>query len=245
MTSQKHFSAFIMGISQGGLPIIGYRFLPSTNFNSNHSENNSSSSDSKSNHSKYKKVLILGGVHGDEIEGVIAAQALVENFVQNFPFSLDITVVPQFNIDGVLRRTRGNINGIDLNRNMNTKDWSPEIKTPRYNPGPKANSESESRILEEYILEHSPCWILSLHSWQPVLNVNGNCLKQAQAIANHTGYRIDDSIGYPTPGCLGTFAGIERQSPTLTYEIERGLPADEIYKHIPGILAALKATEQI
>lgn len=219
----------IFGFTQTGLPILAYRF-----------QNPISSIGTTP---PPKKVLILGGVHGDEIEGVIAAQALLACFAQEFPFHLDITLIPQFNLDGVLLKQRGNANGIDLNRNMATKDWSPESKTPRYNPGPSANSESETRALEKWILSESPHWILSLHSWQPVLNVNGDCLAQAQAIAKHTGYKIDDSIGYPTPGCLGTFAGIERNSPTLTYEIERGLPAKDILTHIPGILEALKVTE--
>ncbi|PIS10023.1 MAG: DUF2817 domain-containing protein, partial [Bdellovibrio sp. CG10_big_fil_rev_8_21_14_0_10_47_8] len=169
------------------------------------------------------RVLILGGVHGDEIEGVIAAQGLLQNFLQNFPYALDLTLVPQFNLEGVLHRTRTNSRGIDLNRNLATKDWSPEIKTPRYNPGPFAGSEPENQALTRFIEGRMPHLILSLHSWHPVLNVNGNCQAEAECLAKWTGYRIDAEIGYPTPGCLGTFAGLERTSPTLTYEIERGL----------------------
>ncbi len=81
--------------------------------------------------------------------------------------------MPAFNLDGVLRRTRGNANGVDLNRNMATKDWSPEIKTPRYHPGPSANSEAETQMLVNWLEEHKPAFICSLHSWHPVLNVNG------------------------------------------------------------------------
>jgi protein MpaA len=191
------------------------------------------------------KVLILGGVHGDEIEGVIAASGLLESFLRSFPFRLQVCLVPTFNLDGVLAKTRTNSHGVDLNRNLPTKDWSAEVKTPRYNPGPKALSEPENKGLVDYIATHEPDFILTLHSWFPVLNVNGNCLTQAQAIAACTNYKIDQDIGYPTPGCLGTYAGLERKSPVLTYEIERGLDTASILSiHVPAILEALKATEQ-
>ena len=190
------------------------------------------------------RVLVLGGVHGDEREGVDAAYGLLHRFAQAFPFKLRVTVLPTFNLDGVLRGQRGNARGVDLNRNMATKDWSPEVKTPRYHPGSAPNSEPETKALTHWLEQNKPAFILSLHSWHPVLNVNGDCIDEARAISARTGYRIDDSIGYPTPGCLGTFTGLERNMPTLTYEIERGLGTEQILKiHVPAIEEALKVTE--
>lgn len=190
------------------------------------------------------EVLILGGVHGDEVEGVIAAQELLKHFMNAFPYKLNLTLVPQFNLEGVVFKTRGNGNGVDLNRNLPTKDWSPEVKTPRYHPGPFAGSEKENHGLMTYLDEKKPVYVLSLHSWHPVLNVNGDCRKVAEVLANLTGYKIDDDIGYPTPGCLGTYAGLERNCPTLTYEIERGLSAEKIIEiHVPAILESLKVLE--
>ncbi len=196
-------------------------------------------------HNGGPEVLILGGVHGDEIEGVFAAQELLKHFMKSNPFKLNITLVPQFNLEGVVYKTRGNGNGVDLNRNLPTKDWSPEIKTPRYHPGPFAASENENKGLIQFIESKKPVLILSLHSWQPVLNVNGNCHAVAEVLAQRTGYKIDDDIGYPTPGCLGSYAGLERSSPTLTYEIERGLSAEKIIEiHVPAILESLKVLEK-
>ena len=215
-----------------GLPVKGYRFF------------NASSVSGGANRFA-KKILILGGVHGDEIEGVIAAEALLSAFTTAFPYKLDLLLVPHFNPDGVFYRTRNNSRGVDLNRNLPTKDWSPVIKTPRYHPGPSANSEPENQWLAHYIESEKPEFVLSLHSWFPVLNVNGDCLNEAKTLAALTGYRIDSDIGYPTPGCLGTFAGLERQSATLTYEIERGLEPSAILKiHVPAILECLKTREQ-
>ncbi|KYG69851.1 carboxypeptidase [Bdellovibrio bacteriovorus] len=196
-------------------------------------------------HNGGPEVLILGGVHGDEIEGVIAAQELMKHFMKSNPYQLNVTIVPQFNLEGVIFKTRGNGNGVDLNRNLPTKDWSPEVKTPRYHPGPFAGSENENKGLMAYCEAKKPVFILSLHSWHPVLNVNGDCRKVAEVLAKHTGYKIDDDIGYPTPGCLGTYTGLERNLPTLTYEIERGLSAEKIIEiHVPAILESLKVLEQ-
>jgi len=220
---QSNHSTFQFGHTPLGLPISGYRF----------------------GNGKGPKVLILGGVHGDEIEGVVCAQGLLKSFMISFPYNLDLTLVPMFNTEGVLNKTRMNSRGVDLNRNLPTKDWSPEVKTPRYNPGPTPNSEPENQALAKFIESEKPVFILSLHSWFPVLNVNGDCLKEAEALAKMTGYKIDADIGYPTPGCLGTFAGLERTSATLTYEIERGLDAASVLKiHVPAILEALKETEK-
>lgn len=188
-----------------------------------------------------KEILILGGVHGDEIEGVIAAQELLKHFMTSFDYNFNLTLVPQFNLEGVIYKTRGNGNGVDLNRNLPTKDWSPEVKTPRYHPGPAAGSETENKGLMAYLEKKKPAMVLSLHSWHPVLNVNGDCYKFAEILAKLTGYKIDDDIGYPTPGCLGTYAGLERNCPTLTYEIQRGQSAEEIiHIHVPAIMEALK-----
>jgi protein MpaA len=189
-------------------------------------------------------VLILGGVHGDEHEGVEACFGLLQRWSKGFVFRLRVTLVPALNLDGVLRHQRGNGHGVDLNRNMATNDWTAEVSNPRYNPGPSANSEPETRALIGLIEERKPLFILSLHSWNPMLNINGDCGREASAIAQRTGYKIEESIGYPTPGCLGTYCGLEREMPTLTYEIERGLASAEILRvHVPAIEEGLKITE--
>lgn len=191
------------------------------------------------------KVLVLGGVHGDEREGVEAAYALVHRWRKSFPHHLQVTVLPAFNLDGVIRHQRTNGNGVDLNRNMATNDWSPKISNPRYNPGPNPNSEPETRALIRLLEEWKPALVISLHSWQPMLNVNGACRPEAQAISQWTGYKIEESIGYPTPGCLGTYCGLERDMPTLTYEIERGISTRAILEiHLPALEEALKVSEQ-
>ena len=218
----KHASQLIFGKTSSGLPIPGYKFG-----------------------NQGKKILILGGVHGDESEGVIAAHGLLDKFFDTFSFKLTVYLVPTFNLDGVLAQTRTNANGVDLNRNLPTQDWSPEVKTLRYHPGPKPLSESENQGLVSFIQDEKPDFILTLHSWNPMLNTNGDCVNFAKVISNYTGYTIEQDIGYPTPGSLGTYAGSELKIPTLTYEIERGIKTTNILTiHVPAILEAMKTLEE-
>ncbi|MEQ1877890.1 MAG: DUF2817 domain-containing protein [Bdellovibrionia bacterium] len=212
--------SFIFGHATSGLPILGYEFGSGLPF-----------------------VLILGGVHGDEPEGVAGATGLVEQMTLHFSHKMRLVIVPAFNPDGVLAKTRMNGRNVDLNRNLPTKDWDPKAFTPRYPPGPTANSERENQDLVAFLKDNKPNMIFSLHSWKPMLNVNGDCRSEADAIAGLTGYVIEETVGYPTPGCLGTY-GVENSIPVLTYEIERGLKNSEILRvHVPAILEALKVSE--
>ena len=194
---------------------------------------------------KKAHVLIINGVHGDEPEGVVGARGLLETFRQKYSLDLNITLIPELNPEGVLLNTRGNSNKVDLNRNLPTKDWSPVAASERYYPGPTALSEKENQALVTWLKDNKTDFIISLHSWKPMLNINGD-IPEALVIAKLTGYIIDADIGYPTPGSLGTYAGIENKIPTLTYEIERDIQFDQIIRiHVPAIIAGLKETERI
>jgi protein MpaA len=191
------------------------------------------------------RLLIIGGVHGNEPEGVIAALGLIQRYNQSFTLGAQVTICPMFNLDGVLARTRKNARGVDLNRNLPTKDWTKDVAEEKYFPGTSANSEPENQALVSWIEQYKPKLIISLHSWNPLLNVNGACQPEAQILNRLTGYEIKEDIGYPTPGCLGTYCGLERDIPTLTYEIERGLGSDQILTtHVKALNEALKISAE-
>lgn len=218
---------FKFGETQLNLPIHGFSFKPA------------------SGKGKKAHVLIIGGVHGDEPEGVAAARGLLEHFRQNYDLDLFITLIPEFNPEGVLLKERVNSNKVDLNRNLPTKDWTPIAAQERYNPGPKALSEKENQALVKFLKENKVDLIISMHSWNPMLNTNGE-IPEAKVIAELTGYKIEPDIGYPTPGSLGTYAGFENNIPTLTYEIQRDISFDQVIKiHVPAVIAGLKETARI
>lgn len=190
------------------------------------------------------KVLVLGGVHGDEIEGVWAANGLLKSASEKYDLNLQLTIVPMFNLDGILMKERRNSSKIDLNRNLPTKDFTSVAATERYFPGASANSELENQALVSFLAKEKPKFILSLHSYKPMLNYNGDCKIEAEVISKHTGYIVTDSIGYPTPGSLGTYAGVELNIPTLTYEVERGLDQASVMKQVPAIIDGLRSAER-
>ena len=192
------------------------------------------------------RALIIGGVHGDEPEGVIAAQGVLAELNKSFSYQLQITVIPEFNPEGILSNQRMNSSGVDLNRNLPTQDWTSECKTERYFPGPSALSEPENKALVQLLKDETYDLIISLHSWNPMININGpGCEPEANVLKDFTGYSIEPDIGYPTPGSLGTYAGKERNIATITFEIERDIDFAKINEiHVPALLACLKQTEK-
>jgi protein MpaA len=140
------------------------------------------------------------------------------------------------NPDGFILKTRTNINGVDLNRNLPTKDWSSEFSNKMYYPGPAPFSEPENKALVSIIEKYKPKAILTLHSFtEPQINANGNkdsgVIEFAEALYKVSSYKkitIGDEIGYSTPGCLGTYAGFERNIQTITYELPVGVSKEQI-----------------
>ena len=190
-------------------------------------------------------VLILGGVHGDEPEGIWIAFGLLEKWIKKFPYKLRLTLIPCFNIEGALSCKRTNSNKVDLNRNLPTKNWTAKFEKKKYYPGPGPCSEPENKALTKWISTNKPKLIISLHSWNPMININGACHPEANIIAEATGYKLADYIGYPTPGSLGDYCGLERNVPVITYEAAKGERIKETLSlHIPAIEKALFASEK-
>ena len=166
-----------------------------------------------------KYLYLIGGVHGDEVEGVYVLKELFswlksEHSLKDLP----MIVIPILNVDGYQNRTRVNAHLVDLNRNLPTKDWSTDHKEPRYNPGPKPLSEPENQFLVKLMDKYKPGFIISFHTWKPILNFNGECKDVAEFLNKYNNYEMAGDIGYPTPGSLGTFAVEKYQSPVLTFE---------------------------
>ena len=181
--------------------------------------------------------LILATVHGDEIEGWWLADHFKNTWKKDFPYlNVQVVLVPEINPDGFALKTRTNASGVDLNRNLPTKDWDSKFSDKQYYPGLFALSEQESVALVGLIEKYKPLGILTLHSYsQPQINANGyeesGVVAFARALQEISSYKkitMGDEIGYATPGCLGTYAGYERGIPTVTYEMPRGASKDKI-----------------
>ncbi len=188
-------------------------------------------------------MLLLGQVHGDEPQGRWLLRALKPEWERRHPCDgLGLVVVPCLNPDGGRARTRVNANGVDLNRNMPTRDWKPGFERPGNNPGASPASEPETQAVLRLMQTYDPVAILSIHSMKRFqINCNGPALEWGRALADVCGYPVTDDIGYPCPGSLGTYAGAERQIPTITLEVDSRARMPAILEaHLPVLREAVR-----
>lgn len=185
--------------------------------------------------------LIFGGFHGSEMSGVDLVTRLAD-YLYNFPDSLTcrVVIVPALNPDGLLAGTRVNANSVDINRNFPTTNWTPRHRSPGNYPGLSPASEPETRAVISLIETYSPQRIVSVHAPLEVVNYDGPALSLAIKMAEHNGYPVDSDIGYATPGSFGTYAGKEKQIPTITLELPRHTSFDINWeRNMQALLATL------
>lgn len=187
------------------------------------------------------EVLILAAIHGDEPETTVVVSEALRCLPDG---DLRAAVILCGNPDGMLRGTRGNARGVDLNRNFPTSNWAPDavhyksrVNDPRdmaLSPGPQPASEPETTALIALIDELKPRAVVSLHSALACVDDAG---------ASHLGRQLSErcalpfltEIGYPTPGSMGTWAG-ERGLNLVTLELEDASLYTLKDRHVPIML---------
>lgn len=160
-----------------------------------------------------KTILIIGVIHGDEPSG----KYIIDKYVAPQNTKNKLLFIPCLNPDGLAACTRVNVNGVDLNRNFPSKNWV-SSKRDIYFGGDSPASEQETKFLISVLNKYSPDIILTLHEPYRIVNYDGPAKEIAREISLITNYKLEESIGYPTPGSLGTYCGIERNIPTITLE---------------------------
>ena len=173
-----------------------------------------------------RKTLIFAAIHGDEKNTAFVANQLVEHLTKNPDsyYARRVAVVPVVNPDGLARGTRQNAREIDLNRNFPAKNFVIG-KRDRFFGGEQPASEPESQLLIQLIDDWRPDRIISLHAiarGKHGNNFDGPAERLATTMSRHNEYSVLKSMGYPTPGSFGSWAGIDRGLPTITLE----LPSD-------------------
>ena len=186
------------------------------------------------NNKIHNKVLVIGCMHGDEPQG----EYLINEYLKDNS-NTKISFIPCLNPDGVKAQTRVNSNGVDLNRNFPTKNWELTEKNNFYG-GNEPASEIETQFLISVIEEFKPELIITLHAPYKVVNYDGNALDIANKISEIIKYPVEASIGYPTPGSFGTWAGIERNIPTITLELDEEIEVKELRKPVFEIFKMLE-----
>lgn len=180
------------------------------------------------------KTLIIGVFHGDEPQG----KYLIDEYFK-INNAEGLLFIPCLNPDGLQLGKRTNANGVDLNRNFPTKNWELTEKNEFFG-GMRAGSEIETRFLIDTIDEFKPELILTLHAPYKVVNYDGPAKEISEKISQIINYPVEESIGYPTPGSFGTYAGIERQIPAITLELDEVCPVQDLVKPVFQIFDMLK-----
>lgn len=178
-------------------------------------------------------LLFIGGVHGDEPEGVELAQKFLAWLQKNNNSQFHSwLLIPCLNVDGYSHHERTNANGVDLNRNFPSSDWSPHAKAPRYNPGSRPGSEPEVQAVCRLIEEKKPQVIFHFHSWEPCVVYTGAPGKPwAEAASGDSGYEVREDIGYPTPGSLGQYGWLDHQIPVVCIEEQEKIELHKVWPH--------------
>lgn len=181
------------------------------------------------------KVLIIGVFHGDEPQG----KFLIEEYLKTHKAD-GLLFIPCLNPDGIQLGTRTNANKVDLNRNFPTKNWGDDTsgageKAEDYYSGTSAASEIETQFVIDVIEKYKPEIILTLHAPYKIVNYDGPAREIAEKISKIIKYPIEASIGYPTPGSFGTYAGVEKQIPTITLELDEDCPVEDLIKPVHEI----------
>lgn len=92
------------------------------------------------------KVLVVGAIHGDELEGTrVVAQLRKRLALKRRSDEVGYWTVKSMNPDGVASRSRRNTRRVDLNRNFPFR-WDRRL-TGGYNSGPRPASEPETRAI--------------------------------------------------------------------------------------------------
>jgi protein MpaA len=191
---------------------------------------------------------MFAAIHGEEPETTFVLSRALRHLSEP---SRHCAVVLAANPDGLIRGTRGNARGVDLNRNFPTRDWQPDpvahratMEEPRdilLSPGPHPGSEPETQALISLIEELKPETVIALHA--PLACIDD--AKQgpmAQWLAQRTGLPLVKDVGYPTPGSFGTW-GTERGLAVVTYEFPLASTDALVHEHVPVLLDLLTGAD--
>lgn len=192
-------------------------------------------------------LLIFASFHGEEPETTWALSRALRQLSQP---PQRAAVVLATNPDGLLRGTRANANGVDLNRNFPTSSWAPDpvfsratiadARDVELSPGERAGSEPETQALLALIAELKPAAVIALHA--PLACIDDDNLSElGQRLSHRTGMPLVRDVGYATPGSFGSW-GQEHDVPVITYEFPVIANEDLMRLHVPVLVELLTNT---
>jgi len=139
-------------------------------------------------------MLVVGSIAGDEPGGTAVARALAALPAVG---GVQLWLIPDMNPDGAARGTRGNADGVDLNRNFPFR-WR-RLGGPgsRYCPGGRPASEPESRAVEAFIARLRPGLTVWLHQPYALVDDSQGPRWAEQLVGHATGLPLNRLPDYP------------------------------------------------
>ncbi len=170
------------------------------------------------------RVLLIGGIHGDELTSISVVFQWMELLDTPQARKLHWHIAPLVNPDGLFAKPaqRMNARGVDLNRNFPTPGWEHDSRTywvkrtgrdPRRYPGDAPLSEPESRWLDEEMARFRPDVIISVHAPFGILDFDGPRTPPRKFGRLHL-----SQLGV-YPGSLGNYGGVHKKVPVITIEL--------------------------
>jgi protein MpaA len=190
------------------------------------------------------RLLVFAGIHGEEPETTYALSRALRQLPE---LPAHTAVVLAANPDGLIRGTRGNARGVDLNRNFPTRNWQPAPVTHRstledpsdvlLSPGDTPGSEPEVQALLALIAELQPRAVVALHAPLACID-DANDSALGRRLAAATGMPLVRDVGYPTPGSFGSW-GLDHEVPVVTYEFPLAATEVLMRDHVPVLVDLL------
>ena len=187
--------------------------------------------------------FVFSAIHGDEPTAAYVGRKLLEHLRRLPPPEANRTIalLPLANPDGVAAGTRTNANGVDCNRNFPAANFKTRL-WGRANSGGRPGSEPETAAVMRAVDVLKPARIVSIHSGLRCNNPDGpaEAAELAAVLARYNGYPVQASVGYPTPGSFGSWAGNDLGIPVVTLELPRHNNCEKAWaENRDGLLAVM------
>lgn len=158
--------------------------------------------------------MILATIHGSESAGTPLVRRLADCLSRRPDLwqGRRVVLIPVANPDGLAHGTRGNVRGVDLNRNFPATNY---LAADHH--GASALSEPESSAIHQALGTYRPTRIVSIHQPLSCIDYDGPARRLAEAMAGHADLPVKKLGG--RPGSLGSYAGITLGIPIITLEL--------------------------
>jgi len=191
-------------------------------------------------------VLILGAIHGDEPTTAVITEKLIAQLKSDPSLFAGrrVGIIPVANPDGYAIKSRYNANRVDVNRNFPASNFSLS-RTAVVRPGKSPASEPETRAILDALTFIRPHLIISIHSisrGRECNNFDGPAEGIARLMSRHNHFPVTPSIGYPTPGSMGSYCGGDLRIPMITLELPKDETGESSWEgNRAAILTAIRA----